>query len=55
MCSDSHSVLLGRENVTRAPTEFTAEGLEIINQHCHLDGHVERYSNIGAISYLKYL
>ena len=29
--NDSHGVILGRENVARAPTEVTAEGLESLN------------------------
>ena len=33
MSNDSHSVILGRENVARAPTEVTDEGFESLNQH----------------------
>ena len=55
MCNDIHSVLLGRENVARAPTEVSTEGLESLNQHCRLDGHVERFRNKGATRHLKYL
>ena len=40
MRNDSHSVVLGREKITRAPTGVTTEGLEIINQHFCLDGDV---------------
>ena len=55
MSNDIHSVLLGRENVARAPTEVTDEGLESLNQHCHMDGRVERSSDMGATRHLKYL
>ena len=55
--NDSHSVVLGRENVTKAPTEVTAEDLDSINQHCHLDGHVEKSRNMGqpGISNIYYV
>ena len=55
MLNESHSVILSRENFVRAPTEVTAEGLEILNQHFCLDGHVERSRNTGATRHLKYL
>ena len=55
MRNDSHSVVLGRENISRAPTEVTVEGLGSLNQNYHLDGHVERSRNIGATRNLKYL
>ena len=55
MCNDSHSAVMGRENVTRALTEVTAEGLEGLNQHFRLDGHVERSSDTGVTRHLKSL
>ena len=51
--NDSHSVVLGRENVARSPTEVTAEGLESLNQHYRLYGHVERSIDTVAARYLK--
>ena len=48
-------MVMDRETVSREPTEVTAEGLESLNQHCCLDGHVERSSDTGATRYLKYL
>ena len=33
MRNDIQSVVPGKENVARAPTEFTAEGLESLNKH----------------------
>ena len=55
MSNDSHSVLLGRENIVRAPTEVTAEALDSLNQHFCLDGHVEISIDTGATRHLKYL
>ena len=55
MRNDSHSVVLGRENVARASMEVTAEVLESLNQHCRLDGQVERSRNTGTTRHLKYL
>ena len=55
MRSYSQCVLLGRENITRTSTEVTSEGLESMNQHCRLDGHVDRSSDMGAIRHLNYL
>ena len=55
MRNDSHSVVLGRENVAIAPMEVTVERIESLNQHCRLDGHVERSRNTGATRHLKYL
>ena len=55
MRNDSYSVLLSRENVARAPTEVTDEGLEILNQHFCMDGHVERSRNTGVTRHLKHL
>ena len=55
MRNDSHSVVLGRENVARAPIEVIADVLESLNQHCCLDGHVERSRGTGATRHLKYL
>ena len=48
MRNDIHCVVLGRENVSRQPTEVTAYGLEIINQYLRLYGHTERSSNTCA-------
>ena len=53
MHNDIQSVVLGRENVTIAPTEVTAEVLKSFNQHCHMDGHVERFRDAGANKHLK--
>ena len=50
--NDSHRV---RENVARAPTEVTDEGLEILNQHFRLDGNMDRSRDTGATRNLKYL
>ena len=55
MRNDIHSVVLGRENVAREPTEVTAEGLDSLNKHCCLGGHVERYIDTGATRNLKSL
>ena len=55
MRNDSHSVVLDRENITRAPTEVTDEGLKSLNQHCSLDDNVERSSDRVATMHLKYL
>ena len=55
MRNDIHSVMLGRENIARTPTEVNYEGLESLNQHCHLDGHVERSRDTGATSHIKSL
>ena len=55
VCYDSHSVVLGRESSTRPPTKVTAEGLEILNQQFHIDGHVERYRNTVTTRHLKSL
>ena len=55
MRNDSHSVVLGIENVARSPTEVTAEGLASLNQHCRIYGHVERSSDTGTTRYIKYL
>ena len=54
MSYDIHSVILGRENVARSPTEVTDEVLESINQHFRLDGHVEISNDAGATRHLKY-
>ena len=53
MRNDIHSVLLGRENVARAPAEFTAEVLESLNQHFCMNGHMKRYGDTGATSHLN--
>ena len=53
--NDSHSVVLGRENIARAATEVTAEGLESLNKNYRLDGHVERSRDTGATRPLKSL
>ena len=53
MRNDSHSVLLDRENVTRAPMEVTTEGLDSLNHHCRLVGYVERSRYRGATRHLK--
>ena len=55
MRNDSHSVFLDRENVARSLTEVTDEVLESIDQHYHMDGHVERSRDIGTTRHLKYL
>ena len=51
----SHSVVLGRENVARAPMEVTAEVLKSLNHHFRMGGHVYRYINTGATRHLKSL
>ena len=51
----NHSVLLGRVNFSREPTEVTTEVLESLNQNCSLDAHVEIYSDTAAIRNIKYL
>ena len=53
--NDSHSVILGKENFSRSPRDFTAEGLDSINRHYRLDGKVERSRNMGATRHLKSL
>ena len=55
MRNDSHSVVLGTENVSRSPTEVTAEGLESINKHYRLYVNVKRYGDTGKTRNLKYL
>ena len=55
MRNDIHSVVLGRQNFARAPAEVTAEGLESLNQHFRLDGHVERSIDMGATRHIKSL
>ena len=55
MINYSHSVVLGKENIARAPMEVTSEGPESINHHCHIYGHVERSSNTGTTMNLKSL
>ena len=54
MRNDSHSVIMGIENVAIAPTEVTSDVLESINQHCRLCGHVERSSDMGVTRHIKY-
>ena len=54
MSNDIHSVVLVRENVVIAPREVTDEVIESINQHCRLDGHVQRSSNTGAARNIKF-
>ena len=53
MSNDSHSVLLGREYVTRAPEEVTAKVLESLNQHFRMNAHVEISIDMGAARHLK--
>ena len=48
-------MVLGKENVTREPAEVTTEGFDILNQHCCMDGHVERSRYMDANRHLKYL
>ena len=55
MRNDSHSVVLGRENVARTPSEVTAEGIDSLNQHFHTDGHVDRSSDTVATRNLIHL
>ena len=55
MINYSHSVVLGIENIARAPTEVTAEGPESINHHCHMYGHMERSRNTGTTMNIKSL
>ena len=54
MSNYRHSVILGRENVARAPNEVPAEFIQSLNQHFRLDGHVEIYRDMGAARHLKY-
>ena len=54
MSNDSHSVLLGREYFTRATVDVSDGVLESLNQHCRMDGHVERSRDIGTVRHLKY-
>ena len=53
--NEIHSALLDRQMFSREPIEFTDEGLEIMNQHYHLDGHVERSGYMGTTRHIKYL
>ena len=53
--NDIHSVILGIENVARSPTDLIIEGIDSLNQHCRLYGHVERYSDTEATRHFKYL
>ena len=55
MSNESHSVVLGRENVAKSPTEVTAEGLESPNQNFCLDGHVDISRDTGKTRHIKYL
>ena len=55
MRNDSHSVVLGRENVARTPSEVTAEGIDSLNQHFHTDGNVDISSDTVATRNLIHL
>ena len=55
MSNDSHSVVLGRENVSISPMDVTAEDLDILNQHFRLDVHVYRSIDTGATRHLRSL
>ena len=44
----SSRVILGREDVAGHPTNVSAESGERLDQHCGLDGHVQRADDAGA-------
>jgi hypothetical protein len=46
------SVILGGENVARAPTDLSAESSEGLNESSGLDGHVEGSSDLGTLERL---
>ena len=55
MINNSHSVVLGRQNVSRAPAEATDDFLESLNKHYRLDGHMNKSRDTGATRNLKYM
>ena len=42
-------VVLGGEDVARAPADLSAQGGQGLNQHGGLDGHVQRAGNLGTL------
>ena len=52
-CSDRRSsMVLGREDVARSPTHFSAKHLQRFDQHSRLDGHVQAACDTGAFERL---
>mmetsp|Transcript_12528 Transcript_12528/g.18918 ORF Transcript_12528/g.18918 Transcript_12528/m.18918 type:complete len:386 (+) Transcript_12528:525-1682(+) len=50
IASDSgSSVILGGEDVARAPSDIGTESLQGLNKDCSLDGHVKRASNTSTL------
>ena len=48
-----HGMVLGRENISREPTDVTDEGIKSLNEHHSLDGNMERYRNEGATRHIN--
>ena len=52
-CDGRGGVVLGGEDVARAPADVGTEGLEGLDEDGGLDGHVERAHDLGTLEGLR--